>query len=47
MGTDDGRPPHVMFSGHHDGMRGRRAETVRTSPSRRGPRSRRTRSPRC
>ena len=22
MGTDDGSPPQVMFSGHHDGMRG-------------------------
>ena len=23
MGTADGRPPHVTFSGHHDGIRGR------------------------
>ena len=23
MGTDDGSPPHVTFSGHHDGIRGR------------------------
>ena len=22
MGTDDGRPPHVMSIGHHDGIRG-------------------------
>ncbi|CNK45940.1 Uncharacterised protein [Mycobacterium tuberculosis] len=23
IGTDDGSPPHVTFSGHQDGIRGR------------------------